>query len=89
MFPDLRYSNFLRTREGFETVVLGGVLTQNGMVSFKKALQPDQVDAIRAYIVSRAIDLKAHPSAPPRERAAQTLDSIPPAGFATSPPAKP
>lgn len=61
MFPDLRYSSVLRAKESFSAVVLGGVLTQNGMVSFKKALQPDQVESIRAYLVNRAIDLKAHP----------------------------
>jgi alcohol dehydrogenase (cytochrome c)/quinohemoprotein ethanol dehydrogenase len=66
MFPDLRYSSLLRTSESFDTVVLGGALTQNGMVSFKQALKPEQVDSIRAYLISRANDLKLHPPAPAR-----------------------
>jgi alcohol dehydrogenase (cytochrome c)/quinohemoprotein ethanol dehydrogenase len=64
MFPDLRYSSLLRAEAGFEAVVLGGALTQNGMVSFKQALKPEQVEAIRAYLIHRAIDLKAHLPAP-------------------------
>jgi hypothetical protein len=60
MFPDLRYSATLRSADAFNSIVLGGALTENGMVSFKTALQQDQVDAIRAYIVSRAIDLQLH-----------------------------
>ena len=61
MFPDLRYSAALGSREVFESIVLGGALTANGMVSFKKALKADQVESIRAYMVSRAIDLKNNP----------------------------
>jgi alcohol dehydrogenase (cytochrome c)/quinohemoprotein ethanol dehydrogenase len=62
MFPDLRYSAMLRSQEAFNAVVLGGALTSNGMVSFKQALGQDDVDSIRAYMVSRAIDLKQHPA---------------------------
>jgi alcohol dehydrogenase (cytochrome c)/quinohemoprotein ethanol dehydrogenase len=65
MFPDLRYSAMLRSPEAFNAVVLGGALTENGMVSFRQALQPEQVESIRAYMISRAIDLKLHPPAPP------------------------
>jgi hypothetical protein len=65
MFPDLRYSAALNSREVFDSIVLGGALEENGMVSFKKALQPEQVEAVRAYLVSRALDLKNNPPANP------------------------
>jgi PQQ-dependent dehydrogenase (methanol/ethanol family) len=58
MFPDLRYSAALNSAEVFNSIVIDGALSANGMVSFKKALTQDQVDSIRAYMVSRAIDAK-------------------------------
>jgi PQQ-dependent dehydrogenase (methanol/ethanol family) len=64
MFPDLRYSAMLRSKEAFNAVVLGGALTDNGMVSFKQALGQDDVDAIRSYMVSRSIYLKQYPQPP-------------------------
>ncbi len=85
MFPDLRYSAALNSADLFKTIVLDGALTQNGMVSFKKALQEDQVESIRAYMVSRAIDLKKNPpppfpfGPPPRGAAAQGTDAAAPA----------
>lgn len=60
VFPDLRYSVSLDSAEVFNSIVLGGSRSENGMVSFKKALREDQVEAIRAYIVARAIDLQLH-----------------------------
>ena len=59
MFPDLRMSGTLQAAEAFNAVVIGGVLSKNGMVSFAKALQPDDAEAVRAYLVDRAIDAKA------------------------------
>jgi quinohemoprotein ethanol dehydrogenase len=61
MFPDLRYSAALGSAEVFDSIVIDGALTANGMVSFKAALTQGQVDSIRAYMVSRAIDLKRNP----------------------------
>jgi quinohemoprotein ethanol dehydrogenase len=58
MFPDLRYSAALNGADVFNSIVMEGALTANGMVSFKKALKQEDVDAIRAYMVSRAIDAK-------------------------------
>ena len=58
MFPDLRYSAALGSPELFNSIVLDGALSANGMVSFKRALKQDDVDSIRAYMVSRAIDAK-------------------------------
>ena len=58
MFPDLRYAGALSSAEAFKTIVIDGALGKNGMVSFAKALKADEPEAIRAYLVSRAIELK-------------------------------
>jgi quinohemoprotein ethanol dehydrogenase len=62
MFPDLRYAGAIDSAEAFKTIVIDGVLTENGMVSFAKALQPSDVEAIRAYLVSAAIQLQKTPA---------------------------
>jgi quinohemoprotein ethanol dehydrogenase len=56
LFPDLRYSATLASPVAFDAIVLDGALTANGMVSFRKALTPQDADAVRAYVVSRAHD---------------------------------
>jgi quinohemoprotein ethanol dehydrogenase len=64
-FPDLRYSGFIHTEGGFQSVVLGGALTENGMLSFKKTLSAQDVEAIRAHITHLANELKKNPNAAP------------------------
>jgi len=64
VFPDLRYSAMLRSPEAFRAVVLGGALQKSGMASFKARLTPRDVQAVRAYLIERANDLKAHPPRP-------------------------
>ncbi len=61
--PDLRYSPFISNEAIFESVVLGGIKTEQGMVSFKKSLTPADVEEIRAHIVSLANTLKENPQA--------------------------
>jgi quinohemoprotein ethanol dehydrogenase len=51
--PDLRYAS-KETLEGIQDIVLGGRRATLGMPSFQKILNPEQVHAIQAYIVSRA-----------------------------------
>jgi len=71
MFPDLRYAGALNSAEAFKAIVIDGVLRQNGMVSFAEALKPDEPEAIRAYLVSRAIEakrLRPPVAAPPAPR---------------------
>ncbi len=58
MFPDLRYAGAINSAAAFKAIVIDGVLTQNGMVSFARALKPGEPEAIRAYLVSKAIALK-------------------------------
>jgi quinohemoprotein ethanol dehydrogenase len=57
--PDLRYAN-KEVLDDFEKIVLGGSRARDGMPSFEKILNPAQVRAIQAYIVSRT-----HESAKP------------------------
>jgi len=54
LFPDLRYSAALSSREVFSSIVLEGALKENGMVSFRTALSPEDAEAVRAYMVGRA-----------------------------------
>ena len=60
MFPDLRYSGTLRQSDAFQSIVLGGALKQNGMVSFQSALSAPDAEDVRAYVVDRAIWSKTH-----------------------------
>jgi alcohol dehydrogenase (cytochrome c)/quinohemoprotein ethanol dehydrogenase len=61
IFPDLRYAGALQSADVFKTIVIDGALTPNGMVSFRKVLTTDDAEAIRAYVVSLAIQAKNAP----------------------------
>lgn len=61
-FPDLRYSGLLQSDVAFKSVVIDGVLTENGMLSFAKALKPQDVEAIRAWVTKLANDVKNQPA---------------------------
>ncbi len=52
ILPDLRYTPLLDS-DAFYDVVMDGVLKENGMLPFPN-LSKDDVDAIRAYLISRA-----------------------------------
>jgi quinohemoprotein ethanol dehydrogenase len=79
-FPNLTVSPFLHSQEAFNQVVLAGIRVEKGMASFAKELQPDDAFAVREYLVSRAIELKNRPPAPP---------AGPPRQAAPPPPAPP
>jgi alcohol dehydrogenase (cytochrome c)/quinohemoprotein ethanol dehydrogenase len=66
-FPDLTRTPLLHTQEGFDQIVLKGVLAEKGMASFADALKPADTAAVRAFLVSRANELKnaPPPGAPP------------------------
>jgi quinohemoprotein ethanol dehydrogenase len=64
-FPDLRYSALLQSDAAFRAVVIDGVLTENGMLSFAKALKPQDTEAIRAWVTKLANDVRSAPPAPP------------------------
>jgi quinohemoprotein ethanol dehydrogenase len=63
-FPDLTRSGLLYAQEAFDQVVLNGVLKDRGMASFSSVLKPEDTQAIRAYMIARANELKAAQSAP-------------------------
>lgn len=52
--PDLRRSDAVLNGDLWKTIVIGGALESNGMVSFAGKLTPDDAEAIRAYVASRA-----------------------------------
>jgi mono/diheme cytochrome c family protein len=54
VIPDLRRSPLIGYDAPFKDVVLGGARQSLGMVSFAKQLKPEDVDAIRAYIITEA-----------------------------------
>ena len=51
--PDLRRSAIVMGPE-FEKVVIGGIFTPAGMPIFKGSIRPDQIEALRAFIVAQA-----------------------------------
>jgi quinohemoprotein ethanol dehydrogenase len=54
MFPDLRHSATIGNKDAWRSVVWDGALQAYGMVSFKKNYSPDELEALRAYVISRA-----------------------------------
>jgi len=63
-FPDLRTTPMMQNTQLFKAIVYDGALTDNGMLSFKKALTPEDVEAIRAHIITLANDFKKNPRPP-------------------------
>ena len=64
-FPDLTRTPLLWSQEGFDQIVLKGVLSEKGMDSFAEVLQPQDTAAIRAFIIDQANTLKNAPPPPP------------------------
>ncbi len=60
VLPDLRKSGTIADAATFKSIVYDGILAKNGMASFKPVLKPEEVEAIRAYLVSRAHFAKAN-----------------------------
>jgi alcohol dehydrogenase (cytochrome c)/quinohemoprotein ethanol dehydrogenase len=59
LVPDLRHSGALGSSDAIKSIVLDGVLHQNGMVSFKSALKPEDAENLRQFLIKRANDDKA------------------------------
>ena len=59
LFPDLRYSAALADPDLFQAIVIDGALSANGMASFADQIEPDDAEAIRAYLISWAHELQA------------------------------
>ena len=54
VLPDLRRSAAVADAGIWRSILIDGALQANGMVSFRKWLSPDQVEAIRAYVAHKA-----------------------------------
>jgi mono/diheme cytochrome c family protein len=57
--PDLRLRT-LGTHADFESIVLGGTRAQQGMPDFEDALTNEQIEAIRAFVVNQARQLREY-----------------------------
>jgi PQQ-dependent dehydrogenase (methanol/ethanol family) len=60
-FPNLTYTPFLHSQEGFDQVVLKGVKLERGMGGFSDRLNANDSLALREYIISRANEVKRNP----------------------------
>ncbi|WCT75373.1 PQQ-dependent dehydrogenase, methanol/ethanol family [Sphingomonas naphthae] len=58
VIPDLRRSVALTDPNTWQSIVYGGALEPNGMISFKGKLTPEQIESIRLYVGERARKLK-------------------------------
>lgn len=54
VLPDLRWSAITSSSASWSSVVLDGVLSSNGMVSFSHVLDSQSAEDIRAYVLSQA-----------------------------------
>ncbi len=57
--PDLRHSTALGNTKLWRQIVHDGLLRQNGMVAWKDQFSPEQIEAIRLYVIKRANEDKA------------------------------
>ena len=77
MFPDLRHAGAIQSADAFKAVVIDGALTQNGMVSFAKAIKPEDAEAVRAWVVSKAHEAMKAQAAKPVAPAAKAAPKGP------------
>jgi quinohemoprotein ethanol dehydrogenase len=60
VLPDLRKSGTIADGANFKAIVYDGILAKNGMVSFKPVMSAEEIEGIRAYLISRANFAKAN-----------------------------
>ncbi len=53
VIPDLRYSGALASEEAWRSIVIDGVLSANGMISFADELSPADAELARQYVITR------------------------------------
>jgi quinohemoprotein ethanol dehydrogenase len=63
VLPDLRFAS-AKTHARWNDIVLGGVLAQNGMLSFADLIDERQSRWIQAYVVQRALEAQPTPDRP-------------------------
>ncbi len=71
VLPDLRRSGALENRMAWQQIVHDGALSGNGMASFEGSLSPEQIEAIRAYVIKRANEDKAMEAELAKQRVAR------------------
>lgn len=59
VLPDLRWSAITGNAQAWNTVVMDGSLSGNGMVAFNDVLSAEETEAIRAYVLKQAHDANA------------------------------
>ena len=59
LVPDLRHSGALNSDKQWQLIVHDGLLKDKGMVAWAGEYTPEQIEAIRQYVISRANDDKA------------------------------
>lgn len=69
--PDLRRSGTLGNSASWQAVVHGGILNDNGMVSFATSMSKEEIEAVRAYVIQRANEDKALEAATAEQVAAR------------------
>jgi quinohemoprotein ethanol dehydrogenase len=57
LVPDLRFMD-ANAHKGWDAVLLYGAKRASGMPSFDKLLSPDETDAVHAYVIKRAWDVR-------------------------------
>jgi quinohemoprotein ethanol dehydrogenase len=62
-FPDLTRTPLLWSPDGFDGIVLKGLLKEKGMASFAEVLKPADTALIRDFIIDQANQLKNNPQA--------------------------
>ena len=62
--PNLRYSRSIADSDLFRSFVLGGIAEERGMPDFSQDITGEELEAIRAYVIKRANDLKEAPQMP-------------------------
>ena len=60
-FPDLTRTPLLWSADGFDAIVLKGLLKERGMASFAEVLKPADTALIRDFIIDQANELKKNP----------------------------
>jgi quinohemoprotein ethanol dehydrogenase len=63
--PDLRYSPVIGDKTAWDRIVMDGVLHDRGMISYKETFTAQQIEAIRAYVISRAHTARQWQTSPP------------------------
>ncbi len=63
ILPDLRWSAISGNADAWNTVVMDGTLSENGMVSFSDYITAEESEAIRAYVTTRAHETLANEAA--------------------------